>query len=81
MEAQQLNGSTGVKKRYNKKPPLIEDKAQPPQQEILETPPEVQNCMKRNNHLNVTVRAGDILLEFDDISLRVGRSSSETCNT
>ena len=81
MEGQQLNGSTGAKKKYNKKPAVIEDKAQPPQEDRFDTQPKGQQCIKRNNHLNVTVRAGDILLEFDDTSLRVGRSSSEAFNT
>ena len=81
MEGQQLNGSNGVKKKYNKKPAVIEDKAQPPQQDILETQPKGQTCMDKHKQLNVTVRAGDILLEFDDITLRVGRSSSEVCNS
>ena len=46
MEAQQLNGSTGVKKKYNKKPLVIEDKAQPPQQDILETQPKVKIALR-----------------------------------
>ena len=74
MEGEQLNGSNGVKKKYNKKPAVIEDKTQPPQGDILEKPPQGQTCMHKHKQLNVTVRAGDILLEFDDISVRVGRS-------
>ena len=81
MEEQQLNGSNSVKKKYNKKAAVIEDKAQPPQEDRFETPPKGQNCMNKHKQLNVTVRAGDILLEFDDITLRVGRSSSEACNS
>ena len=80
MEEQQLNGSnvsTGVKKKYNKKPAVTEDKAQPPQQDILETQPKGNN---KHQHLNVSVRSGDVLLEFDDITVRVGRSTTTVCN-
>ena len=80
MEEQQLNGSTGVKKKYNKKPAVIQDKAQPAQQDILETQPQGQQFMNKPQHLNVSVRSGDIVLEFDNITVRVGRSTATVCN-
>ena len=61
MEGQQLNGSNGVEKKYNKKSAVIEGKTQPPQEDILETPPKGQKCMNKHKQLNVIVRAGDIL--------------------